>query len=340
MKKNKPYFPKLCLSGSGHRVAGVLLSEAVSRFRLLCMMCLAVITFATTANAQTITVSGVVAEVSGAPMPGVNVFIKGTPSAGTITTTDGSYTLKGVPAGTVLSFSFIGFKTQEVPVEGKTRIDIQLQEDIKAFPEIVIYAGYYSVKEHERTGSISKVTAREIENQPVSNVLSAMQGRTAGVNITQGSGVAGGGYNIQIRGINSLRREGNYPMYIIDGVPVSAQTPSNSLSAGILPNTTIDPLNVINPNDIESIEILKDADATAIYGSRGANGVILITTKKGKAGDKTRFSVNSSYGLSRVAGKMKLMMVFRDGSAILQFGNILQGHHKWRLAMVHSCRLW
>ena len=110
MKKNKPYFPKLCLSGSGHRVAGVVLSEAVSRFRLLCIMCLAVLTFATTANAQTITVSGVVSEVSGAPMPGVNVFIKGTPSAGTITTIDGSYTLKGVPAGTVLHLPLSALK--------------------------------------------------------------------------------------------------------------------------------------------------------------------------------------------------------------------------------------
>ena len=307
MKKNKFFFPKLCLIGLALRMTGSTTLSACRLLRSLCMICLAVITFATTVNAQTITVSGIVAEVSGAPMPGVNVFVRGTPSTGTITTTGGSYTLKGVPADAVLSFSFIGFKTQEVPVGGRTHIDIQLQEEVTALSEIIVNAGYYSVKEQERTGSISKVTAREIENQPVSNVLSAMQGRTAGVNITQGSGAPGGGYTIQIRGTNSLRREGNYPMYIIDGVPVSAQTPSNSLSAGILPYTIIDPLNVINPNDIESIEILKDADATAIYGSRGANGVILITTKKGKAGDKTRFSVNSSYGFSRVAGKMKLM---------------------------------
>ena len=206
----------------------------------------------------------------------------------------------------MLSFSFIGFKTVEAPVEGRTRIDIQLQEDVTAIGEVIINAGYYSVKDRERTGSIIKVSAGEIENQPVSNALSAVQGRMAGVSITQNSGVAGGGYKIQIRGTNSLRRAGNYPMYIIDGVPVSAETPSSG-SGTILPYGEIDPLNVINTNDIESIEILKDADATAIYGSRGANGVILVTTKKGKAGSSTIFSVTTSYSLSRVASKMEMM---------------------------------
>jgi hypothetical protein len=202
MKKNKPYFPKLCLSGSAWL-------KALRRLRLLCLMCLAFLTFTTTANAQTITVTGVVTEVSGTPMQGVNVFVKENSSVGTITGTDGAFTLQKIPSDATLTFSFIGYKTQEVPVEGKTRIDIKLEEDIQSFPEIVISAGYYSVKEKERTGSISKITAKEIANQPVSNVLSAVQGKMAGVNITQNSGMPGGGYTIQIRGINSLRREGN-----------------------------------------------------------------------------------------------------------------------------------
>jgi TonB-linked SusC/RagA family outer membrane protein len=299
MKKDKPYFPKLCLARSAW-----LKVRRLSR--LLCLMCLVFLTFTNTANAQTITVTGVVTEVSGTTMQGVNVFVKGNSSVGTITGTDGAFTLQKIPSDATLTFSFIGYKTQEVPVEGKTRIDIKLEEDITAFPEIVISAGYYSVKEKERTGSISKITAKEIANQPVSNVLSAVQGQMAGVNITQGSGVPGSSYNIQIRGINSLRSTGNYPMYIIDGMPVSAET-SSSLSGAILPLAEFNPLSAINPNDIESIEILKDADATAIYGSRGGNGVILITTKKGKAGDNPHFYINSSYGLSRVASKMKLM---------------------------------
>ncbi|HUW92110.1 MAG TPA: SusC/RagA family TonB-linked outer membrane protein [Bacteroidales bacterium] len=306
MKKNKPYFPKLRLTGSGFRVAGSASLSARRRFRLLCFMCLVLLTFVTAANGQTVIVKGLVTDESGEPLPGVTVIIRGTPSAGTTTGTDGNYTLKGVPSDAALSFSFIGFKTAEVPVEGRTQIDIQLLEDITAIGEVIINAGYYSVKDRERTGSITRVTAREIENRPVSNVLSAIQGRMAGVNITQGSGVPGSGYKIQIRGINSLRRTGNYPMYIIDGVPVTANSPS-SVSGTILPYGEIDPLNAINPNDIENIEILKDADATAIYGSRGANGVILITTRKGKTGRKPAFSINSSYGLSRVASKMELM---------------------------------
>ncbi len=250
-------------------------------------------------------VSGRVTDTSGEPLPGVTVLVKGT-FRGTTTGADGRYTLTNVPAGAVLSFSFVGFKTQEIPFDGQTSLDVRLQEDITTLSEVTVNAGYYTVKDRERTGSIARVTVKELENQPVSNALSSVQGRMVGVSITQGSGVPGGGYSIQIRGTNSLRRAGNYPMYIIDGVPVSAEG-SSSLSGGILPYTEISPLSAVNPSDIESIEILKDADATAIYGSRGANGVILVTTKKGRAARKAVFSINSSYGLSRVAGKMELM---------------------------------
>jgi len=250
-------------------------------------------------------VSGTVTDTSGQPLPGVTIVIKGT-FRGTTTGADGRYSLTNVPPGAVLSFSFVGFKTQEIPFDGQTPLDVQLQEEMTTLSEVTVNAGYYTVKDRERTGSIARVTVKELENQPVSNALSSVQGRMAGVSITQGSGVPGGGYSIQIRGINSLRSEGNYPLYIIDGVPISAQTPSFN-SATIIPLHEINPLNTINPNDIESIEILKDADATAIYGSRGANGVILVTTKKGRAAHKTALSVNSSYGVSRVASKMKLM---------------------------------
>jgi TonB-linked SusC/RagA family outer membrane protein len=258
-------------------------------------------------KAANIIVTGVVVDPENNTLPGVNIAVKGLYSTGTSTGPDGSYTLRDVPADAILSFSFIGYKTVEVPVLGRTQIDLQLNEGVTTLAEIVVNAGYYSVKERERTGSIAKVSAKEIEGQPVSNVLAAVQGRMAGVSIVQGSGVPGSGYSIQIRGANSLRRAGNYPMYIIDGVPISTDPPSQSMSAGILPYTEIDPLNAINPNDIESVEILKDADATAIYGSRGANGVILITTKKGRTGNKTAVNFDSSYGISRVASKLELM---------------------------------
>ncbi|WP_436412192.1 TonB-dependent receptor, partial [Petrimonas sp.] len=257
-----------------------------------------------TGGQDVLSISGVVTDKNDQTLPGVNIRIKHT-QKGTVTDTNGQYSLD-VSSGDELVFSYMGHKTIEIPVVGRTIINIQLEEDITALSEVIVNAGYYTVKDQLRTGSIARVTAKEIENQPVSNALAAVQGRVAGVNIIQGTGVAGGGYNIQIRGTNSLRREGNFPMYIIDGVPVSAESPS-VVSGTVLPYAGVDPLNSINPNDIESIEILKDADATAIYGSRGANGVILVTTKKGRAAKKTALSVNTSYGLSWVARKMDLL---------------------------------
>lgn len=247
-------------------------------------------------------ITGTVYDAAG-PIPDVSITIKGK-NIFAFTDENGTYTIDASPSDTLI-FSYPGYETIEVIVANQLVIDVELLESITQLQEAVINAGYYTVKDKERTGSISRVTADEIENQPVGNVLSAVQGRMAGVSITQNSGVPGGGYDIQIRGLNSLRREGNYPLYIIDGIPVSASSPS-SLSGTILPYDDINPLNAINPNDIESIEILKDADATAIYGSRGANGVILVTTKKGKQG-KTSFSINTNYGISRVASKMELM---------------------------------
>jgi TonB-linked SusC/RagA family outer membrane protein len=250
-------------------------------------------------------ITGNITDEDGNPLPGVTVLVKGTMS-GTTTDAEGNYNLNSIHEKAVLLFSFVGMKSQEIPAEDQAVINVTMRNDVTLIGEVTVNAGYYTVKEQERTGSISTVTAKEIENQPVSNVLSAIQGRMAGVNITQNSGVPGSGYSIQIRGTNSLRRTGNYPMYIIDGVPVMVETLS-AFSGTILPYGEIDPLNSINPNDIENIEILKDADATAIYGSRGANGVILVTTKKGKAGDKTHFSINGNYVFSRVARKMEMM---------------------------------
>src|SRR5690606_22877752 len=186
-------------------------------------------------------------------------------------------------------------------------LNVILTADDDTLEELVINAGYYSVKDKERTGSISKITSKEIGQQPVANPLAAMQGRMAGVNITQSSGTPGGGFDIQIRGRNSLRTEGNAPLYIVDGVPYPSQSMSDSnIAGGILPVSIGSPLNSIDPDNIESIEVLKDADATAIYGSRGSNGVVLITTKKGSS-DKTSVAVQSTTSVSSVAKYMDLM---------------------------------
>ncbi|SEB02169.1 TonB-linked outer membrane protein, SusC/RagA family [Flavobacterium gillisiae] len=239
-------------------------------------------------------ISGTITDGTG-PLVGVTITIKGQ-QKGAISDFDGKFTINALP-NDMLIFSFMGFKTLTIPVDGHSILAIRMQEDATSLQEVKINAGYYSVKESERTGSIAKITAKDIEKQPVTNPLAAMQGRMSGVNITQATGVPGGGFTIQIRGINSIRAEGNEPLYIVDGVPYSSQSLGfSSASSGILAGTT-SPLNGINPSDLESIEVLKDADATAIYGSRGANGVVLITTKKGKAG-KTKFNLNaySSFG--------------------------------------------
>ncbi|MBW8360013.1 MAG: SusC/RagA family TonB-linked outer membrane protein [Weeksellaceae bacterium] len=259
--------------------------------------------FCSNAQAQTRTVSGTVTH-DGKPLSGVTVSQEGRSEA-TVTGASGRYQLTVSGENPVLIFRHPDHPLWREETGDRTEIDISLGEKVQEIQEVTLNAGYYTVKDKERTGSIAKVTAKDIENQPVTNVLSALQGRMAGVSITQGGGTPGGGYDLQIRGKNSLRREGNEPLYIIDGVPVLSESPAK-LGLSVFPYSGVNPLNAISPNDIESVEILKDADGTAIYGSRGANGVVLVTTKRGKKG-RNLLQVNASYALSEVAGKMDLM---------------------------------
>lgn len=290
-------------------------------------------------QAQTKTVTGKVTvrevdNIMTLPLSGVSVSQLGSDQTA-VTNAQGVYRLeisgdstnrggdgKGVVSGDgsvmgsvshVLVFRHPEYAEQRVEVGDRTVVDVSLTTKVKVqgIEEVVVNAGYYKVKDRENTGSIAKVTAKDIGNQPVNNVLSAIQGRMTGVNITQNSGVAGGGYDIQIRGRNSLRTlqnsgsDGNQPLYVIDGVPIGSAINAN-FSATVIPFKSINPLNNINPNDIESIEILKDADATAIYGSRGANGVILVTTKKGRRGNPSVL-LNATYGMSKVARRLEMM---------------------------------
>ncbi|MBU7569077.1 MAG: SusC/RagA family TonB-linked outer membrane protein, partial [Flavobacterium sp.] len=248
-------------------------------------------------------ITGTVTDATG-PLPSVTVIVKGTTTSA-VTDEKGNFSIMANSADIII-FSFIGYVTQEKTVGNQTSINVILSEDSTQLKEVTINAGYYSVKEKEKTGSIAKIKAVDIEKQPVSNPLAAMQGRMSGVNITQTTGIAGGGFSIQVRGLNSIRGEGNDPLYIVDGVPYSSQSLGNDdLSSGTLPSN-ISPLNSLSPSNIESIEVLKDADATAIYGSRGANGVVLITTKKGKAG-QTRFNINAYTTVGKITRKLHLM---------------------------------
>lgn len=247
-------------------------------------------------------ITGVVKDSNGV-LSGVTVTVKGKPIS-TITDNKGQFTITAT-VGDILIFSFIGYKEVAVTVSVDPVINVIMREDATSLKEVTINAGYYTVKDKERTGSISKITSKDIEKQPVVNVLAAMQGRMAGVDITQTTGVPGGGFDIRIRGLNSLRSSGNAPLYVIDGVPFASDAIGDSQTSSTLPTAT-SPLNSINPSDIESIEILKDADATTIYGSRGANGVVLITTKKGKAG-KTQFTASASTGTGQITKKLDLL---------------------------------
>jgi len=240
---------------------------------------------------------------TGNTMAGVNILIKGTTN-GTNSDANGKYAIE-VDTGDKIICSFIGYATRELTVGTETSLDIQLSEEVGKLNEVVINAGYYSTTKTTQTGNISKITAKEIEKQPVSNPIATLQGVIPGLQVTQQTGVPGSNYQIRIRGQNSIAN-GNEPLILIDGVPYLNSTMSMpETSQGILLNGT-SPLNSLNPADIESIEVLKDADATAIYGSRGANGVILISTKKGQSG-KTKLNVNVYQGVGSVTARMNLL---------------------------------
>lgn len=248
-------------------------------------------------------IQGIVSDGS-APLPGVTVSIKDKSNSASISDFNGQYSLSAAPTDTLV-VSFIGFKTAFIPVANRTKIDIVLKYDTTTLREVRVNAGYYTVKESERTGSIARITSKDIENQPVTNILATMQGRMAGVSVTQTTGIPGGGFDIKIRGQNSIRNDANAPLYIIDGVPYSSENVGHLQTSTLFPSPT-NPLNGIDLNTIESIEVLKDADATSIYGSRGANGVVLISTKRSRQG-KTKFTLNASTGAARVTRFPKLM---------------------------------
>lgn len=249
------------------------------------------------------TISGEVSDLRGRVMSDVNVMVHGT-VFGTTTDREGRFSLVARPTDSLV-FSYVGFKKVVVPVNTRTTMRVVMESEFPILKEVEVNAGYWKVSPREQTGSIVRIDKREISQQPVSNSLVALGGRMPGVFVQQRSGVPGGAVHIQIRGLNSLRPDGNYPMYIIDGVPYPSTTISaKDVSRGILPEGN--PLNYINPEDIESIDILKDADATAIYGSRGANGVVLITTRKGVEG-RTRVDVNAYQGVGQVTRTMELL---------------------------------
>lgn len=258
---------------------------------------------ASVAYAQT-TVSGTVTAPEEGALPGVNVLVQGT-STGTVTDLDGNYNVTLPEGSDVLVFSSIGYVTQEIQVNGRSTINVELQADVQSLSEVVVI-GYGTQEKRDVTGAVSSVSSENFNAGVIASPEQLIQGRAAGVQITQASGEPGAGVNIRIRGTSSVRG-GNNPLFVVDGVPLAGDNVSGGgADVGAGSSSARNPLNFLNPNDIASIDILKDASATAIYGSRGANGVVLITTKTGEAGKST---LNYSYniGISNITKKYDLL---------------------------------
>ena len=261
--------------------------------------------------AAQVKVSGTVSDEKGLSIPGANVSVAG--SKATVSTDfDGKYSID-VPANSTLLFSFIGFATQKVAVDGKSTINVILKSNAEDLKDVVVI-GYGTQRRKDVNSAISSVAAKDIENLKVASFDQMLQGKAAGVVVNSNSGEPGSNVSVRIRGVSSLTGT-NEPLYVIDGVPISGDARNSSTSGRNAAgdsnfsnngNITVSPLALINPSDIESIDILKDASATAIYGSRGANGVIIVTTKSGKKGTG-KLSFENSYSISNLPKKLHSM---------------------------------
>ena len=230
-------------------------------------------------------VSGTVVDAQGEPVIGASVVVKGT-STGTVTDFDGNFIIPSVPQNATLVFSYVGYRTQNIAVGGKSQFNVTLEEDKQLLDEVVV-VGYGVQRKSDVTGALTRVGEKELNTKPVSNAFEALQGKAAGVDITTSErpGTVG---SISIRGTRSISAS-SAPLYVVDGVPLQA--------GGI---------ETLNPRDIESIDILKDASSTAIYGSRGANGVVLVTTKRGQEG-KMQLTYNGSFTFEKIVDKSPAM---------------------------------
>ncbi|MDX3914950.1 MAG: TonB-dependent receptor [Pseudosphingobacterium sp.] len=264
--------------------------------------------------AQQTSVNGKVTDQVGQALSGVSVSVKGA-SLATMTDEKGRFALNGVQTNATLKFTYVGYKTQELGLNGRHNLSVTLIAESTALDEIVVI-GYGAVAKSDLTGSVSSVKAEDLTKGVNVNMQQALQGRTPGVQIYQKSGEPGAAMSVQIRGITSITGN-NAPLYVIDGMPVNDAAAIGTAGVGGATNNPNNrtPLNALNPADIASIEILKDASATAIYGSRGANGVVLITTKKGKAG-KIAVTYDASYGQQQVAKTQRYMTAEEYTSAV------------------------
>lgn len=247
-----------------------------SNFRSVLLLLGILLCFSVFASAQTITGKVISAEDRKA-LSGVSILIKGS-ETGTTSDVNGGFKINVPNGNAVLVFSIVGYLSKEISVGNQSMIEVSLNADNSQLNQVVV-VGYGTVRKSDLTGSLASVRSKELNAFPAANVLQALSGRAPGVQVIQNTGAPGGAVSIRIRGTNSVQGS-NEPLYVVDGFPTSGSNPT-----------------IVNNTDIESIEILKDASATAIYGSRGANGVVLITTKQGKSG-KVQVDYDASYSVS------------------------------------------
>lgn len=252
-----------------------------NQIKLICVIGLLV--FGSQMFGQQITVKGTVVEGDGTPLIGVNILVKHS-SRGTITDFDGNYTVENVAVTDTLVFSYLGYASQEIPVDAQSVIDVVMRGEQELLDEIIV-VGYGVQKKSDVTGAIARVKSEELEKIPTASVDQALQGKIAGVQVTPVSGEPGAEAVVRIRGVGTLNSAA--PIYVVDGV-------------------ILDDISFLNMNDVEAIDVLKDASATAIYGSRGANGVIIVSTKKGKANTATKFQFSTFQGTQDVIRKIDL----------------------------------
>nr|WP_315172580.1 SusC/RagA family TonB-linked outer membrane protein [uncultured Flavobacterium sp.] len=278
-------------------------------------------------------VSGTVSDSSG-PLPGASVLVKGTTN-GAQTDLDGKFTIKNVGPKAVLVFSYIGLKAQEINAAGKSTINVTLKEDSAELKEVVVI-GYGSVKKKDATGAVDQLGSKKFDNIAATNPSEILRGKVAGVQITSSSGEPGASNSIRIRG-NGTLRGGNGPLIVVDGVPLAGgDVSAGGANMNLGTMTAKDPLSFINQNDIESMSILKDASSTAIYGARGANGVIIITTKKGKS-KEPELTYSTSYTTSSYASDFDVLSTAEFLAATPgQDANHFGGAYDWKKQVLQT----
>ncbi|RZL04844.1 MAG: SusC/RagA family TonB-linked outer membrane protein, partial [Hymenobacter sp.] len=286
--------------------------SALSGKTLLLALFLPIIGHAQTARE----VSGKVTDATGAGLPGVTVLVTGT-SIGASTGADGDFRLQVPATATSLTVSFVGYARQTVDITGRNTVTVALKDDAQALGDVVV-VGYGTVQKSDLTGAVSTLGPKDFNKGTFTSPDQLLQGRTSGVQITQNSGQPGGASTIRIRGNSAVTGTGQ-PLYVVDGVPLDGRSARPGLNTTLGDSPNSNPLNFLNPADIESLTVLKDASATAIYGSRAAYGVVLITTKRGKVGEP-KFDFGISGGFSNIMRRIKVLDASQFREAIGYYG--------------------